>query len=95
MVNTDNNATQKNILNQTAVSQSQYLQNIAALNSSTNNVNEGIKNASYERYLNKKKGKVLANQGKKTSSNPKYGNKTDSVALTSKVNSDCSTSLCN
>lgn len=78
-------ATQKNILKQSGVSQSQYLQNIASLHSSINNVNEGIKNDSYERYLNKKKGRVFANQAKSNSS-PVIGNKTDSISLTSKTN---------
>jgi hypothetical protein len=86
---------QKNILNQTGVSQSQYLQNIAALHSHIDNTNEGIKNASYERYLNRKKGKVISNQGKTVASEPSIGNKTQSVSLTSKVTSDCATNLCN
>ena len=87
--------TQKKILKQTGVSQSQYLQNIASLNSNINNTNEGIKNNSYDRYLNRKKGKVLSNQGKKVASEPSYGNKTQSISLTSKNTSDCSSTLCN
>lgn len=87
--------TQKRILKQTGVSQSQYLQNIASLHSSVNESNEGIKNNSYERYLNRKKGKVLSNQGKNVASEPAMGNKTQSVSLTSKNTSDCSSKLCN
>lgn len=89
------NSSQKNILKQTGVSQSQYLQNIASLHSHIENTNEGVKNSSYERYLNRKKGKVLSNQGKKVETTPSYGNKTQSVSLTSKNNSDCSDKLCN
>lgn len=87
--------TQKRILKQTGVSQSQYLQNIAALHSTINETNEGVKNNSYERYLNRKKGKILSNQGKTIASEPSYGNKTQSVTLTSKNTSDCSSKLCN
>ena len=89
------NKTKKKILKQTGVSQSQYLQNIASLNSRVNNTNEGIKNNSYERYLNRKKGKVLSNQGKTVSSQPLQGNKSQSISLTSKNTSDCSSTLCN
>ena len=39
--------TQKEILKQTGVSQSQYLQNIASLHSRIDDTNEGIKNSSY------------------------------------------------
>ena len=86
---------QKDILKQTGVSQSQYLQNIASLHSHIDDTNEGIKNANYERYLNRKKGKVLSNQGKTIASLPSVGNKTQSVSLTSKNTSDCSSKLCN
>lgn len=86
---------QKKILKQTGVSQSQYLQNIASLHSHIDNTNEGIKNASYERYLNRKKGKIISNQGKTVASEPSVGNKTQSMSLTSKVTSDCVSTLCN
>lgn len=89
------NSEQKKILKQTGVSHSQYLQNIASLNSSVNDTNEGIKNNSYQRYLNRKKGKVLSNQGKNVASEPHVGNKTQSVSLTSKNISSCSPKLCN
>jgi len=88
-------SSQKEILKQTGVSQSQYLQNIAALNSHINNNNEGIKNASYERYLNRKKGKVISNQGNTIASEPSFGNKTQSIPLSSKNISDCSSNFCN
>ena len=86
--------TQKKILKQTSVSQGQYIQNVSSLNSTINNTNEGVKFNSYDRYLNKKKGKVLANQGKLTSTALK-GNKTSSVSLTSKNTNLCSDLLCN
>ena len=86
--------TQKKILNQIGVSQSQYMQNITSLHNHIENTNEGIKNSSYERYLNRKKGKVLSNKGK-ISSEPLYGNKTQSVSLTSKIISNCSSKVCN
>jgi hypothetical protein len=87
--------TQRQILNQTGVSQSQYIQHIASMHSHINNTNEGIKNSNYDRYLNRKKGKVLSNQGKSIVSEPVVGNKTQSVHFTSKNNSDCSTFFCN
>ena len=87
-------SSQKEILKQTGVSVS-ILTNIAALHSHIDNTNEGIKNASYERYLNRKKGKVISNQGKTTTSAPSFGNKTQSVSLTSKNTSDCSSKMCN
>lgn len=86
--------TQKKILKQTSVSQGQYIQNVSSLNSTINNTNEGVKFNSYDRYLNKKKGKVLANQGKSTSTALK-GNKTGSVSLTSKNINLCSDLVCN
>uniref|UniRef100_A0A6C0KY48 Uncharacterized protein n=1 Tax=viral metagenome TaxID=1070528 RepID=A0A6C0KY48_9ZZZZ len=87
--------TQKVIMKQTGVSQSQYLQNIASLHSHIDNTNEGIKNSSYERYLNRKKGKVLSNQGKMIASTALSGNKTRSQSLTNKNTSDCSSQMCN
>jgi|TARA_B110000285_G_C15064350_1_gene584244 hypothetical protein len=86
--------TQKKILKQTSVSQTQYIQNVSSLNSTINNTNEGVKFNSYDRYLNKKKGKVLANQGKMTSA-PLKGNKTQSFSLTNKNTSLCSDLKCN
>jgi len=86
--------TQKKILKQTSVSQAQYIQNVSSLNSKITNTNEGVKFNSYDRYLNKKKGKVLANQGKLTSAALK-GNKTSSVSLTSKNVNLCSDLVCN
>lgn len=86
--------TQKKILKQTSVSQAQYIQNVSSLNSTINNTNEGVKFNSYDRYLNKKKGKVLANQGKITKTALK-GNKTQNVSLTSKNVNLCSDLECN
>ena len=77
-----------------AQSQAQYIQNISSLNGKITNTNEGVKFNSYDRYLNKKKGKVLANQGKLTSAALK-GNKTSSVSLTSKNVNLCSDLVCN
>lgn len=87
---------QKKILKQTGVSQSQYLQNISSLHSHIDNTNEGVKNANYERYLNRKKGKVLSNQGKNISPSPVYGNKIQSLSITSKNSSKCACNIfCN
>lgn len=86
--------TQKKILKQTSVSQAQYIQNVSSLHSKITNTNEGVKFNSYDRYLNKKKGKVLANQGKLTNTALK-GNKTQSFSLTNKNNSLCSDLVCN
>ena len=86
--------TQKKILKQTSVSQAQYIQNVSSLHSKITNTNEGVKFNSYDRYLNKKKGKVLANQGKITKTALK-GNKTQNVSLTSKNVNLCSDLACN
>lgn len=86
---------QKKILHQTGVSQSQYLQTIASLHSHIDNTNVGIKNANYDRYLNRKKGKVISNQENIVSSEPSIGNKTQSFSLTCKNISNCSSKLCN
>ncbi len=53
---------QKKILNQSRISQSLYIQNIASLNNTINNNNEGKKHDSYARYLMKKKGCILSNK---------------------------------
>ena len=55
IVETNKDTTQKTILKQNKVHQSLYIQNIAALNNTINNTNEGQKYGSYERYLLKKK----------------------------------------
>ncbi len=87
---------QKKIQNQTGVHQSQYMQNINALNNKINNTNSGIKHSSYERYLNKKKGNVLINLEKKNANTPVIGNKTQSVFLSNKIKLDnsCSSEDC-
>jgi hypothetical protein len=79
--------TQKNILKQNKVGQSLYIQTIASLNNTINNDNEGKKYDSYQRYLMKKKGKVLSKQGAQVATKAKYGNKTKSIGLSSKANS--------
>lgn len=93
--------TQKQIMNQKGVQQSQYVENITSLNSIVSNVNGelrnaiekkrnkgvAVKNGSYQRYLNRKKGKVISNQGyEDKDADPKYGNKRKSISLTSKSN---------
>jgi len=83
------NNTQKSILRQNRVGQSLYIQNVASLNNTINPANEGKKYDSYQRYLLKKKGKLFQQQGKKIASVPNYGNKTQSMTLTSKNNSYC------
>lgn len=77
---------QKTILKQNQVGQSLYIQNIAALNNTINNKNEGIKYDSYQRYLLKKKGLVFSNQEKNKAESPKYGNKISSTNISSKSN---------
>tara|TARA_Y100000992_G_C21233853_1_gene476897 strand:+ start:114 stop:443 length:330 start_codon:yes stop_codon:yes gene_type:complete len=79
--------TQKNILKQNKVGQSLYIQTVASLNNTINNENEGKKYDSYQRYLMKKKGKVLSKQGAQVATKAKYGNKTKSIGLSSKANS--------
>ncbi len=93
IVNTNKESVQKTILNQNRVHQSLYIQNVASLNNTINNQNEGKKYDSYQRYLLKKKGKVLTQHGKKVASTPVYGNKTKSMSVTNKNNLNCD--LCN
>ncbi len=88
LINTNQNKVQKEILRQKGVHSSQYIQNIASLNNTINNSNVGQKLNSYDRYLLKKKGNVLSQQGKKTSSAVK-GNKTKSLHLSSYFNNKC------
>lgn len=80
---------QKTILKQNRTQQSLYIQTIASLNNTTNTANEGKKHDSYQRYLMKKKGKVFSKQGNVVASEPVYGNKTQSVTLSSKNNTKC------
>ena len=93
IIDTNKESVQKTILKQNRVHQSLYIQNIASLNNTINNTNEGKKYDSYQRYLLKKKGLVLTQHGKKSASTPVYGNKTKSMSVTSKNNSNCD--LCN
>ena len=79
---------QKKILNQSMVSQSLYIQNIASLNSTINNNNEGKKLDSYQRYLMKKKGLLFSQQGKKQST-PLIGNKSKSFSFTNYMTNKC------
>ena len=82
--------TQKSILNQNKVGQSLYIQNIASLNNTINTINEGKKYDSYQRYLMKKKGRIVfSKQGSVVASTPSSGNKTRSFSLTSKMNANC------
>lgn len=87
-------AIQKEIMKQKGVSSSQYQQNKKSLNSIIENTNEGVKHGSYQRYLDKKKGKVISNQGKLVATTPKIGNKTKSVPLTSYASDKCPTMMC-
>lgn len=88
---TNQNSIQKQIQNQVHVSQSLYSSTKSSLNSYINNSNEGKKHDSYERYLLKKKGKVVSQYGKKIDV-PLHGNKSQSLGLTS-YNNNCN--LCN
>ena len=89
-------AKQKEIQNQTSVHQSQYLDNVTMLNNTINNTNEGVKYSSYQRYLNKRKGNIITNQGSLIET-PVIGNKSRSFFLSSKTKSrnECSTFLGN
>lgn len=88
IITTNETKVQKNILYQSHVHSSLYTMNISTLNNTINNNNEGIKYNSYDRYLNKKKGKVFSKQGQKVEQ-PKQGNKTKSFSLSSKSNCSC------
>ena len=79
-------AKQKEIQNQTSVHQSQYLDNVTMLNNTINNTNEGVKYSSYQRYLNKRKGNIITNQGSLIET-PVIGNKSRSFSLSSKTKS--------
>jgi hypothetical protein len=50
---------EKQIQRQVRQSAGLYTMNFAALHTTTNTENEGLKHDSYQRYLNKKKGKML------------------------------------
>ena len=80
---------QKRVQKQVRQSAGMYIMNFAALNSSINTTNEGIKHGSYQRRLNRLKGKVLKGNGKKSTTAVK-GNKTKSQPTNSIVgNCDC------
>ena len=88
IISTNETKVQRSILYQAHVHSSLYTMNISTLNNKINNNNEGIKFNSYDRYLNKKKGKVFSQQGKKVD-NATQGNKTQSLSLSSKSNCSC------
>ena len=88
LITINQNKVQKEILRQKGVHSSQYMQNIASLNNTINNTNVGRKLNSYDRYLLKKKGNVLSQQGKKIS-NAVKGNKTKSLQVSSYFNNNC------
>ena len=75
--------------NQSGVSQSLYMCNITSINNTINNNNEGVKYDSYQRYLLKKKGVVFSKQESIIQKPPKYGNKTNSLNISSEVNKKC------
>ena len=83
------NGLQKNIQKQSGVSQSLYMYNITSMNNSINHNNEGKKHDSYQRYLLKKKGVVFSKQESIIQKPPKYGNKTNSLNISSEVNKKC------
>lgn len=87
-------AIQKEIMKQKGVSSSQYQQHKNSFNNTIEKTNEGVKHGSYQRYLDKKKGKVISNQGKMVAATPKIGNKTKSVPLTNYAIDKCSTMMC-
>ena len=64
--------------------------NYASLNSSINTTNEGAKHGSYQRRLNRLKGKVMKGNSTTVASTPKRGNKVKSYKPSSKYdNCDC------
>jgi len=83
------NSLQKIIQNQSGVSQSLYMCNITSINNTINNNNEGVKYDSYQRYLLKKKGVVFSKQESIIQTPPKYGNKTNSLNISSEINKNC------
>ena len=91
----DQVAIQKEIMKQKGVSSSQYQEHKNSLNNIIERTNEGVKHGSYQRYIDKKKGKVLSNQGKMVAATPKIGNKTKSLPLTSYASDKCSEMMCN
>ena len=91
----DQDAIQKEIMKQKGVSSSQYQEHKSSFNNIIERTNEGVKHGSYQRYIDKKKGKVLSNQGKMVAATPKIGNKTKSVPLTSYASYKCSTMMFN
>lgn len=76
------NAEQKRILKQSRVDQSLYLQTLASMNSNINTANVGNKHGSYQRRLNRLKGKVYGNQTSVTGTAVK-GNKTQAYNISS------------
>ena len=89
IVSTNADVVQHSILKQNKVQQSLYIQNVASLNNTINTTNVGIKYDSYQRFLLKKKGKVFSQHGNNAATTPSYGNKTKSLSVTSKNNSNC------
>ena len=83
------NSLQKIIQNQSGGSQSLYMCNITSINNTINNNNEGVKYDSYQRYLLKKKGVVFSKQESIIQTPPKYGNKTNSLNISSEINKNC------
>lgn len=89
----DEISNQKSILNQKSVPSSQYQDNIKSLNTSLNVKNEGVKHGGYQRFLDRKKGSVISNQGK-IERYPNNGNKRKSISMTSYIINKCSIDFC-
>ena len=89
IISTDAVSVQKNIQKQVSVASSQYTMNFSTLNRHINNNNVGVKNGSYDRYLQNKKGKQLSNLSSTVGTTPKFGNKIKAYTI-SAYNKDCS-----
>ena len=76
------NQIQKQIQKQCMTMSSLYTSSKSSANTSINNSNEGIKYNSYQRFLDKKKGKIFTGNGNKIET-PIQGNKTKSINLMS------------
>ena len=83
---------QRHIMKQSRSISSLYTQQRAALDSSINTNNAGVKHDSYQRYLNKKKRNNMVrtlNDNIANTESAKNGNKIQAFFLTYKLKDDC------
>lgn len=86
--NSKSDIVQKNIQKQVSVSSSLYSMSLNSLNRNVNNNNVGVKHSCYDRYLSKKKGKLISNSNNNIANIAKIGNKVKSYTISS-YNSNC------